>query len=276
MSGIQIPVYEIFESVEGEGPDVGTPTIFLRMAGCDFKCPFCDTAKSWDVKKAHMKPIASVVKKIKKRLDDLQGIKRISVTGGNPAMSHKLLIALFYELMGTFGTRVGYNLEHPGIKMDDAPVRAPGYWSANLAKETDLLTHLATMAHMKEVRFSISMDAKLPLWPMRKRELANAVKAHVVLVSALLPLLSTETGRVTASVKALVATQADLLKLDHLQRESHECSSKGLSWWVGMVRDLNNKVDGGLTYHTMMAIARNIYPNGWRINPNLHVQLNLP
>lgn len=36
-------VNEIFYSIQGEGAQVGTPMVFLRLAGCDLSCPYCDT-----------------------------------------------------------------------------------------------------------------------------------------------------------------------------------------------------------------------------------------
>lgn len=36
-------VNEIFYSIQGEGYNTGKPAIFVRLSGCNLKCPFCDT-----------------------------------------------------------------------------------------------------------------------------------------------------------------------------------------------------------------------------------------
>lgn len=38
---------EIFASVQGEGLRQGEPTVFIRLAGCDRRCGFCDTKRAW-------------------------------------------------------------------------------------------------------------------------------------------------------------------------------------------------------------------------------------
>ena len=36
-------INEIFYSLQGEGANSGTPAVFVRFAGCNLHCPFCDT-----------------------------------------------------------------------------------------------------------------------------------------------------------------------------------------------------------------------------------------
>ncbi len=38
---------ELFYSLQGEGASLGTPAIFIRLAGCNLRCTWCDTAYSW-------------------------------------------------------------------------------------------------------------------------------------------------------------------------------------------------------------------------------------
>lgn len=44
-----IRVNEIYESIQGEGTFTGTPSVFLRLQGCDVGCMWCDTKHTWHV-----------------------------------------------------------------------------------------------------------------------------------------------------------------------------------------------------------------------------------
>ena len=39
----QARIHEIFSSIQGEGPWIGQRNIFVRFAGCDIRCRYCDT-----------------------------------------------------------------------------------------------------------------------------------------------------------------------------------------------------------------------------------------
>ena len=68
---------EIFESLQGEGRNAGRPCVFIRFAGCNLKCPWCDT----DVTKRFTASLDEIVKEAK-------GFKAKSVilTGGEPTI----------------------------------------------------------------------------------------------------------------------------------------------------------------------------------------------
>jgi len=50
MSMTQLPLNEIFESIQGEGSFTGAPSIFVRLQGCPVGCAWCDTKHSWYLK----------------------------------------------------------------------------------------------------------------------------------------------------------------------------------------------------------------------------------
>lgn len=41
--GSTLLVHSIFHTIQGEGPHVGKPAVFIRLAGCNLQCPGCDT-----------------------------------------------------------------------------------------------------------------------------------------------------------------------------------------------------------------------------------------
>lgn len=59
-----LPVIEIFHSVQGEGKLAGVPSVFIRLAGCPLRCPWCDTQYAWDPAKADHLTVDDVIKKI--------------------------------------------------------------------------------------------------------------------------------------------------------------------------------------------------------------------
>lgn len=76
-----LPVMERFYTIQGEGHFSGHAAYFIRLAGCDVGCVWCDVKESWD---ADAHPVIS----IKELVDDaLQYPGRIVViTGGEPLM----------------------------------------------------------------------------------------------------------------------------------------------------------------------------------------------
>ena len=72
-------VNEIFYSLQGEGWWTGTPAVFVRLAGCNLRCPFCDT----DFSHADILSLDAVLSAVQGLGN---GCRRIVVTGGEPAL----------------------------------------------------------------------------------------------------------------------------------------------------------------------------------------------
>ena len=72
---------EIFESLQGEGRNTGRSCVFIRFAGCNLKCPWCDT----DVKKRFSATLGEIISEVK-------GFKAKSVilTGGEPTLVREM------------------------------------------------------------------------------------------------------------------------------------------------------------------------------------------
>jgi 7-carboxy-7-deazaguanine synthase len=72
-----VSINEIFYSIQGEAKNSGKPTVFIRTAGCPFRCSYCDTDYAFTEGK--QTKISEIIKLIKKF-----NTKYITVTGGEP------------------------------------------------------------------------------------------------------------------------------------------------------------------------------------------------
>lgn len=78
---ITLPVVETFHSVQGEGSWTGTNAFFIRLAGCDVGCPWCDTKHSWNARRHPHHTIADLVSEAKSVNPAI-----VVITGGEPLM----------------------------------------------------------------------------------------------------------------------------------------------------------------------------------------------
>jgi len=77
----KLPVMEDFYTLQGEGFYAGRAAYFIRLAGCDVGCHWCDVKESWD-KDAHpLVEVSDIVSKVKE-----SGTGFAVITGGEPAM----------------------------------------------------------------------------------------------------------------------------------------------------------------------------------------------
>jgi len=165
----KIKVAELFYSLQGEGQYLGTPSVFLRIFGCNFKCagfsmprgtlseerlaidpanydsyndlPLvhtgCDSYASWDPRFKHLSPmleVSAIVDRMQELLPDgkFGPDKHLILTGGEPLLGwQKSYIDLFEEI----GKR-GMNLTHITFETNGTQMLKPELKDWFLTNET--------------------------------------------------------------------------------------------------------------------------------------------
>ncbi len=89
---IKTRLIEIFTSIEGEGILFGTKTMFVRLAGCPFKCHWCDTPYALPMDSGIDYSVEEVKEIISKSLQP--NTYKINFTGGEPLVQYEAVIEL--------------------------------------------------------------------------------------------------------------------------------------------------------------------------------------
>ncbi|MBL3398403.1 7-carboxy-7-deazaguanine synthase QueE [Staphylococcus pasteuri] len=110
----KIPVLEVFgPTIQGEGRVIGRKTMFVRTAGCDYRCSWCDSAFTWDGSAKEDIQLMTA-EEIYAKLREVGGdnFNHVTISGGNPA-----LIKGIQELVDLFETHhIQTALETQGSK----------------------------------------------------------------------------------------------------------------------------------------------------------------
>lgn len=96
-----LAISEIFgPTFQGEGVHIGKPCMFLRLAGCNLSCSWCDTPYTWDWtrydKAKEVKRLT--VDAIYEQLRQSSGIRRLVISGGEPMLQQRNLYGLVNKL----------------------------------------------------------------------------------------------------------------------------------------------------------------------------------
>lgn len=160
-------INEIFYSLQGEGFHTGRPAVFVRFAGCNLRCPFCDTDFS------HSEPMTA--EQIARRVFDYSTHPHtlIVLTGGEPSLQvdNELVDALHAHqqtvTIETNGTRpVPDNIDWVTVSPKAVPAADLPLTQADESKV--VLTHASkvVLTQVDEVKvvFTESTEKLLPLW----------------------------------------------------------------------------------------------------------------
>jgi organic radical activating enzyme len=81
MPQISYPVMEDFHTLQGEGAHTGRSAYFIRLAGCDVGCWWCDVKESWDRAAHPDQTVEQLASKV-----ETSGAPFAVITGGEPLM----------------------------------------------------------------------------------------------------------------------------------------------------------------------------------------------
>ena len=109
-------ITEIFHSVQGEGPNVGLPCVFVRLFGCNLACDWCDTKYAWRPQHARFETISA--RQAARRIFALAPVHanaplNIVFTGGEPALFQPQIREL-RQLLLAGGREYSFELETNG------------------------------------------------------------------------------------------------------------------------------------------------------------------
>lgn len=147
---------ELYKSVQGESTFAGLPCIFVRLAGCNLRCAWCDSEYTFTGGKPFTED------EIVAQIEALAPCKLVEFTGGEPMLQAKELLPLMQRLLDT-----GYTLmiETSGERpLADVPtavhkivdVKCPG---AGAAANSFRMENLNALTKNDEVKFVLTNRA---------------------------------------------------------------------------------------------------------------------
>jgi organic radical activating enzyme len=142
---------EIFASVQGEGLRQGEPTIFVRLAGCNLRCGFCDTKRAW--RGGREMSVQSIVAEALRLRRDVP-TTWVCLTGGEPLAQDVRPVILRLHAEG-FKVQVETNGTFPPVPLAD--------WHTVSPKPPDYDVHPGFRGRAREVKLvvcrALSLDS---------------------------------------------------------------------------------------------------------------------
>ncbi|HKZ60301.1 MAG TPA: radical SAM protein [Candidatus Thermoplasmatota archaeon] len=177
-AGAALRVTEVFLSLQGEGRDIGLPTVFVRLTGCNLRCAWCDTEYSFTGGRW------VEVKDLLKEVEGFLPVRRVCLTGGEPLLQKehqdfvKALLARGYRIVvETSGSR-----RVEGALLEDAVCVSMDVKCPSSGEEGEMLwDNLARLRAKDQLKFVIADERDFAYMRDVMATRARSVEAEVVL-----------------------------------------------------------------------------------------------
>ena len=178
----QLPLMEDFYTLQGEGTYQGRAAYFIRLAGCDVGCVWCDVKESWAMDAHPMVGLPVIVQRARE-----SGAPIAVITGGEPAMHN--LEALTRNLRAAgMRTHIETSGAHPltgewdWICLSPKKFKAPRPDIYELAHELKIVVyHKSDLDWAEQEAARTSPNCRLYLQPewSREKEMLPVIIAYV-------------------------------------------------------------------------------------------------
>ena len=168
-------VTEIYSSRQGEGRLTGTPSSFLRVAGCNLRCWFCDTPYSSWKPEGEDWSVAEIVAEVAGH-----DLEHVVITGGEPMLFaemipltqqlHRLGKHITIETAGTLFLPVTCDLMSisPKLSNSDPSAELAGKWSERHKRDRTRPDILLQLLNQYSYQLKFVVDREEDLEEIRK------------------------------------------------------------------------------------------------------------
>lgn len=182
---VELPLMELFYSIQGEGFHQGRAATFIRLGGCDVGCVWCDVKESWDASGHPLMHVEEMAEQVLKFPSEI-----CIVTGGEPTMYDLLPLTTSLHQVGRkthLETAAVYPLtgEWDWICISPKKFKAPLMENMKLADELKVIVfNKSDFEWAEEYGKQVSPQCKLFLQPEWSKEkemlplLVEYVKQH--------------------------------------------------------------------------------------------------
>lgn len=148
------PIVEMFNSIQGEGFNIGKPSFFIRFAGCDVCCCWCDEKVAWDTNNYEHFSIQQIIEELKANFSHT-----VVITGGEPFMHDlkplikelkKFKVFIQVETSGCYPIKVKVDWITLSPKKHFPPLRE------NLAKSNELKVIISSEDDLQWAEYNAS------------------------------------------------------------------------------------------------------------------------